>query len=245
MNQNPELLNQIRDLTREYDWINIRLELNFTITGGYGLKSSYLSESGKYETLPISLRLLRPHLKEIIDRFTDTKNTDTQFNQVVLSIDKDFNLKTDYLFNQEFIQVQKINNSKVFYQWLNETMMNRIFEFEKENNLLKPVYDDHGEFDYYESSYDNGVFSFLIKENKVSHNLELIKNGASRDLNMPLPDYVNNGILEHHQITNTELKKEWKPWNKLTIKSPHNDIPFDKCREYVKYSMEKTKANKV
>ena len=239
MNENLELLNQIQDLTRDYDWTNIRLELNFTMSGGYGLKSSYLNESGENETLPISLRLLRPHLKEIIDRFTKTKNTEIQFNQVVLFIDKDLNLKTDYLFNKNFNQIQKLNNSKVFYQWLNETMMNRIFEYEKENELLTPVHDDDGKFDYYESSYDNGVFSFLVKENQVSYNFELIKNGVSRDLNMPLPNYVNNGILEHHRVTNIELNKEWKPWNKLEIKSPHNDIPYDKWNEYVTYSLEK------
>jgi hypothetical protein len=55
---------------------------------------------------------------------------------------------------------------------------------------------------------------------------------------MPLKDYFIEGILEHHQITNTELSDEWKSWNTLIIKSPHNSIPYDKVNEFVSYILE-------
>jgi hypothetical protein len=49
-----------------------------------------------------------------------------------------------------------------------------------------------------------------------------------------LPKFVADGILEHHKETNTgELKEHYKPWNKLIIRCPHNDIDLDKDVEYI------------
>ncbi|MFL1894056.1 hypothetical protein ACJRPK_00035 [Aquimarina sp. 2-A2] len=166
------------------------------------------------------------------------ENINDRFNKLEVIIFPDGTYKEKYWWDDGKEKQDKLNSANVFYQWLNETMMNRIFDYEKEQGLLTPVLDDDGEFDYYESSWDKGEFEFKISQNKVIYNITLIKNNIYRISEMPLPDYIENALIEHHQITNQELTEEWKPWNTLLIKSPHNDIPYNDWKTYVTYTLD-------
>ncbi|RZS98984.1 hypothetical protein [Aquimarina brevivitae] len=161
-----------------------------------------------------------------------------RFNRVEIKLFPDGNQIEKFWWDDKKEIENKLNSANVFYQWINETMMNRIFDYERDNNLLNPVYDEDGDFDYHESSWDNGVFEFKILSDQINHLITLIKDGNSRILNMPLPEYIEKAILEHHEITNNELKKEWDPWNILIIKSPHNDIPYSDWKQYVTYKLD-------
>lgn len=161
-----------------------------------------------------------------------------RFNRVEIKLFPDGNQIEKFWWDDKKEIENKLNSASVFYQWLNETMMNRIFDYERDNNLLTPVYNEDGDFDYHESSWDNGLFEFKVLCDKINHLITLIKDGNSRILNMPLPEYIDKAILEHHEITNNELKKEWDPWNILIIKSPHNDIPYNDWKQYVTYKLD-------
>ncbi len=239
MDKENGLINKICELADQNFWHEIKLKLSFTESGGYGMKATFLNEkNNKLENLSIPLRVLRPYIKHLIDRQRKLKDSEKKFNTILISLNKNLQLSIEYEYNLQNVETEKLNQSRVFYQWLNETMMNRIYDFEKEKKLLTPVYDDDGELDFYESSWDEGEFEFKILDNKVLHKITLVKNRISRRLKMSLPDYLINAILEHHKITNQELTEEWSFWNKLIIKSPHNSIPYDRESEFVTYSLE-------
>lgn len=239
MEYKNKIFNKICELTENYNWNIIKLEINFTRSGGYGVKSYYSEKGIDFQKFSISLVEFYPSIEEIINRFHELKKTEDRFNKVLILIKKNSEVDIAYTYDIEKIRVEKLNNSLVFYQWANETLMNRIFDYEKEHNLLKPIYDEDDDLVDYENSWDSGVFTFKIVNNKLDYTIELIKDGISRNLPMPLPEYFVNGLLEHYQITNEELKEEWQPWNTLVIKSPNNDIPYNSWEEYITYSFER------
>ncbi|WP_117883430.1 hypothetical protein [Aureibaculum luteum] len=161
-----------------------------------------------------------------------------RFNKLELIIFPDGHYKENYFWDEKKEIADKLMAAEFFYQWTNDTLMNRIFEYEKDNELLKPNYDENGDLIDYQESWDRGLFLFIINNNIISHKITLYKNSIERDLPMPLPPYFIKGLLEHQLVTNTELTNEWKPWNRLLINSPHNSIPYDKWQEYVEYSLE-------
>ncbi len=156
-----------------------------------------------------------------------------------IKIQSDGTFTENYYWDSSKELQDKLIAAKYFYQWVNDTMMNRIFEYEKENNLLTPNYDEEGDLIDYKESWHSGIFTFNIVNSKVDYVIELVKDGISRKLPMPLPEYFVNGLLEHYQITNEELTDDWQSWNTLVIKSPHNSIPYDSWEEYVTYSLER------
>ncbi|CAM1356522.1 hypothetical protein [Tenacibaculum ascidiaceicola] len=236
---NKELFNKVSELTEKYEWDSIKLIISFTESGGYGLELFYKYSSDEYKEIIVSTRELRTNIEGIVSKYHVLKNSKEKFNKVFILINKNCQIDITYKYDLEKLRVEKLNNSLVFYQWANETLMNRIFDYEKEHNLLKPIYDEDDDLVDYENSWDSGVFTFKIVNNKLDYNIELIKDGISRNLPMPLPEYFIKGLLEHYKITNEELKEEWQPWNTLVIKSPNNDIPYNSWEEYVTYSLER------
>ncbi len=179
-------------------------------------------------------------LKKVISEKFESKinNPKLRFNKIEVLFREDGSYTENYFWDEEKEKEDKAMAAKYFYQWLNETMMNRIFDYEKENNLLTPFYDEDGSVSEYESSWDEGIFVFNLMNNTVEYTIELIKNGTVRNLSMPLPEYIKDALLEHYEITNKELQDVWLPWNKLVIKSPNNSIPYDEWENFVTYSLE-------
>lgn len=232
-----DFINFVTEKLSIYEWEEAKCVLIFS-EGKLNRNIYYLldKEYVRLDLKPKEYRFFTNYNRELyLDKLD---NINERFNKLEVLIFPDGTYKEKYWWDDKKENQDKLNSANVFYQWLNETMMNRIYEFEKEHNLLTPVYDDDGEFDYHASSWDYGEFEFKIHQNKLIHNITLTKDGNSRMLKMSLPEYVVKGVLEHHEITNKELTKEWKPWDTLLIKSPHNDIPYKNWEDYVTYSLE-------
>ncbi|SEB38461.1 hypothetical protein SAMN04489761_0337 [Tenacibaculum sp. MAR_2009_124] len=197
----------------------------------------YINEEWKgFWVEPIEYSDFRNHVNLLYEN--RLYNFERRFNKLEVSIDEKGNYKESYSWDNYKEREDKIIAAKYFFQWLNETMMNRIFEYEKENDLLTPNYDEDGDFVDYQSSYEKGVFTFTIKDNSIIHEIELLKGGVNRKSPMILPIYMEKAILEHFNMTNNDLRNEWDSWNKLVINCPHNSIPYDKWSDYVFYSLE-------
>ncbi|MBF7093646.1 hypothetical protein IUY40_19165 [Flavobacterium sp. ALJ2] len=172
---------------------------------------------------------------EIYERYNSLFSTEDKFNSAIIEINPDGVYSEKYFWDSEQEKQDLLSGAEVFFQWANEKMMSLIFEFEQDNNLLPTQLDADGELEYL-SSWDSGVFTFHVNEkNELEYKIILTKDGIERVLKMPLKDYFIEGILNHYQITHTILSDEWKPWNTLIIKSPHNSIPYDKVDEFVSY----------
>ena len=235
---NEKLVNIINGFLDRVSWSEI--EVVFSINqGAIGFIVSYLDNKNMMQDLAISTKHLGFYLDYLHPLFLEKVNDiNKRFNRLQVKIFPDGTYKEKYYWDEEKEKEDKLTAAKYFYQWTNDTMMNRIFDYEKENNLLTPNYDEEGDLIDYQESWDNGVFTFTIKDNTISHQIILFKNNIERNLPMPLPQYFKEDLLEHYKITNNELKENWKPWNKLVIKSPHNSIPYDEWEDYVTYSLE-------
>ncbi len=221
---------------QKIEWDKIILEVRFTKTT-VKRHIFYFKNENKF--------LFDVESKEY-DFYTDLKwgdfdqkiNEIERFNKIEFEIFPDGSFEENYSWDSSKEFQDKLERAKYFFQWLNETMMNRIFDYEIENNLLIPNYDEDGDLIDYQSSYDNGIFTFTMNDNSVSHEIELLKDGVSRKLSMTLPNYVEKALLEHFDMTNNDLRNEWDSWNKLVINCPHNSIPYDEWSDYVFYSLE-------
>jgi hypothetical protein len=211
---------------------------DFNTSGSFKFYLHYVLDNGETVKTKLSIRNIVNELQAVVKIFHDKINSNERFNNVEFNIVSKDEFEITYKWNEQKEIKEKKDSANIFFQWTNDTMMNRIFDYEKENDLLTANFDEDGDLIDYQNSWDNGLFEFTINENKVSHKITLSKNEMKRNLPMPLPEYFITGLLEHHLITNKELTDEWKPWNKLVIKSPHNDIPYHKWKDYVEYSLE-------
>jgi hypothetical protein len=133
-------------------------------------------------------------------------------------------------------KLQLLSSADVFPQWVNERIMSLIYETEFPNGPTER--DDDGD-SLYVSTWDRGVFTFRINKGKIDSDILLCKGENERRIEVPLPGYFIKAMFEHHEITNTGiLKDNWKPWNKLAIHSPHNDLPYSAMDNHVFYSLE-------
>ncbi|MFH6989229.1 hypothetical protein ACHRVW_15925 [Flavobacterium collinsii] len=232
-----ETINELIEATKNYISSNhvtvlIKLNKEKVSTQFYEIVNE---EKISFRPRPKEYRLFSDEIYELYISLFQTKN---KFNSVIIDIDLNGTYSEKYFWNSDQEKQDLLDGAEVFFQWVNERMMSMIFEYEKDNNLLPTQLDDDGDLEYL-SSWDSGVFTFHINEtNELEHKIVLTKDGVNRRLEMPLEDYFIEGILQHHQVTNTELSDKWKPWNKLIIKSPHNSIPYNKVDEFVSYTFE-------
>lgn len=174
--------------------------------------------------------LIRLQYEELLDHNIN------RFNNLELKIFPNKTYKINYIWDEDKEYQDKINAAKIFYHWVNELMIHRIFDYEKENNLLKTRYDDDdGDMEFL-SSWDKGIFTFQFLNGVLIYEIELYKERQSRILEMPLHQSYQEALWNHYKVTNEELK-EWKPWNTLVIKSPNGEIPFGKENDFVIYSL--------
>lgn len=219
-----------------YKWKQAEVVIRIT-PGSMGYESLFFTnENNKEEDFWIDFDEIRPLLDKLRNQYNQSIDSDVKFNKYKIIIDNSGTYTERYWWDSGLQKQNLLNYAQVFYQWANDRMMSMIFEFEKDSNLLPTQYDGDGDLEYL-SSWDSGVFTFHINDrNELEYKIILTKKGIERVLEMPLKDYFIEGILEHHKITNTQLSDEWKPWNTLIIKSPHNSIPYDKVDEFVSYT---------
>jgi hypothetical protein len=233
-----ELVKAIYNYYVEYEKDKIIAVYSFSTSGSYQFFLDYKLNNGQILETRISPRGINAEINIIHSFFKEKIDSVNKFNKVTIEITSETGYEIHYEWNKQKELQEKIDSANVFYQWANDTMMNRIFDYEMENNLLTPNYDEDGDLIDYQDSWDKGLFEFSINENKIAHKITLFKDKIERNLPMPLPEYFTTGLLEHYTVTNTELTNEWEPWNTITIKSPNNSIPYNEWKDYVKYSLE-------
>jgi len=113
--------------------------------------------------------------------------------------------------------------------------MSLIFDYEYERDLV-PYVMEKGE-KVYEYSWDSGVFTFIVDGKKLHSEIRLTQDGVERILDISFQEYFVKRFLDQHELTHTELKEEWQPWNKLVIYSQHKSISFYKESNDVEYSL--------
>jgi hypothetical protein len=98
--------------------------------------------------------------------------------------------------------------------------------------------DDDGD-PIYVSTWDRGIFTFKLENSRVIPEIILYKNDIARIADLERPTYFIQALVEHYEITNQGILREaWKPWNKLAIHSPHNDLPYSGMAEHVFYTLQ-------
>ncbi len=173
---------------------------------------------------------------ELIEKYeTSISDIETRFNNFEIEIFLDGNYKERYWWDNAKEYDAKLTRAKYFYHYINEIFIERIFDYEYEHNLLPTRLDDDGELEYL-SSWDEGIFTFIIIARTVEIKIELVKDGKIRLFDSSYFVGLQEIILEHYTLTNEELK-EWLPWNKLVIKSPHKEITSDMVEDHVSYSI--------
>lgn len=231
-------LDLIKNSFNDLNWKSIKVVFDVN-DGSIGYETiQYITLDNKIEDHWIPFNQINEVIDFIRESYDSKKGTNERFNKVQVNFTLNEDSSVRYYLDKAEELKDKIETENVFFQWLNDNMMNRIFDYEKENNLLTPNYDEDGDFIDFQSSWDEGVFTFKIVNKEVKYSIELFKNNESRLLSMSLPDYLVNGILEHHYVTNNELTEVWEAWNTLVVKSPHNSIPYDDWKKYVTYSLE-------
>jgi len=217
----------------EFSYDTLEIKFTFTLGGSYEIEIYYFYEGGKKET-SLDGREMYVFERSIHDAFKDKLETSDKFNVALFEIQNNGLYTSTYTWENDKAKKNLLDYAEVFYQWANDRMMSMIFEFEKDNDLIPTQYDDDGDLEYL-SSWDSGLFTFKIYNDRVEHEIVLTKESKQRILEMPLRDYFVEGILEHHKATNVELATEWKSWNIMKLKSLHYDIPHDKREEFVRY----------
>ncbi len=222
---------------REFPYDILEVKFIFTLGGSYDVFISYLENNDKKDT-SLEGRELFKYEHQVYELFKTKIDTEEQFNLAIYKIIKDGTYSSLYEWESEKAIENLVDYAKVFHHWANDRMMSMIFEYENDNGLVPTQYDNDGDLEYLSSWYSGGFTFHINEKNELEYKMLLTKNGIERVLEMPLKDYFIKGILEHHQITNKELSDEWKSWNTLIIKSPHNSIPYDKVGDFVNYMME-------
>lgn len=229
-----DLVSDIRKEYTEFEYDKLIAEYVFTLEGSYSFIVYYEKDCAFTETEK-SNRAIRETVRKMTQKFQEYKYSDRKFNRVKLLITKDGTYEQQYCWDNLLERQDLLDYAEVFYRWVNERMMSMIFEYDKENDLVPTRFDCDGDLEYL-SSWDSGVFTFYVNDKEeLEYNVVLLKDEKERVLHMPLKDYFKAAILGHHKETNINLVQDWKPWNTMILKSPHNDIPHDKRLEHLSY----------
>lgn len=227
-----EILNLFRAKVNAAEFDEASFIINFKETGGsFSQGFTITNGNRKKALLPFEVQA------KIGAYFHEVKtNPLKRFNSVELSIRKNEEPLIKYAWSDEQYIQDKLESAQVFPQWVNERMMALIYESEFPNG---PTEKDEDGDPLYVSTWDRGVFTFSITNGKVDNDILLYKGENERRMEIHLPGYFTSAMLEHHAITNSGiLKDHWKPWNKLVIQSPHNDLPYSAMDNHVFYSFE-------
>ena len=180
----------------------------------------------KNNELPIGLLIsgfelisINKAINPIDDYYLESQGSDsTRFNRITYRIFSDGRIESKYFWDGEYYLDNLFSRTRVFPQMLNERMLMLMFE---------------GQFR--KKRWDSASFEFTIADGQV-HFKGTASNKRFKEIpvELTLASSDVENIIEHHQKTNEgELKDRWKPWNKLVIRSPHNDIDLDKDVDYL------------
>jgi hypothetical protein len=169
--------------------------------------------------------------------FQETKNNlGKRFNKFQMEVLSDGTSQINYKWEDEEHRKDQSDTAQVFPQWINERLITYIYEKEFPSGPTEK--DDDGD-PLYVSTWDRGVFIFRIKSKVIETDFLLFKGTTPRKIVLDLPNYFEEALLNHYEITNNGiLKANWTPWNKLVINSPHNTLSYAEKDKYIFYSLE-------
>jgi len=238
---NKEILDSLLVLIEEsfndVKWKYVKIASNVN-NGSLNFQTTFFDET-KNKEIDRYIRIFKLTFLglEIRRLYNEKVNTSSRFNKVLIEINKDGSIEEKYSWDESKNMQERLEFAKIYHGWLIERIMPLLFKYNLENNLVPHFIDDDGDKQYL-PSWDDGIFSFLIKNEEVEWEIRLTKDGKERILDIPLPNYIIESILDHYQFTNNELTKEWKPWNKMVIDSPFNGIILN-LDKHIKYTLEK------
>ncbi|MGG8495177.1 hypothetical protein ACQY1Q_02065 [Tenacibaculum sp. TC6] len=230
------LVDYIRNKLKVYKWIRIIIKIEFHNSGSYGASVSYFEDekemkyiTDNFEIDPILIGIFKKYRQGIVKR---------NFNKVFITI-KEEDYFVSYEMDEEKIKNEKQKSSLIFPNYLYERMRTQIYDYELDNNLLIPVYNDRFEVYDYKVSWDSGLFTFIVdeKSKQIYFEIEVSFHGEKRVIPLELIDSYKKSIWYHYELTHGELKEFWKPWNKMVVTAPENFIPLGKDQEYIQYSL--------
>lgn len=232
MKEKDEIISQFKKYCEQLDVDSAFFEIKYSDGGSRSTGHIVHGNNKEGKFLPRDIRKkIKAWQKETL------LNPELRFNILSLSYDKKSeSVNVQYSWDDEYVEQNIVDRERLFPQWINERMMSIIYEHEFPNG---PTAKDVDGDPLYESTWDSGTFTFLISDSKdVEVIVELKKDGKSRKMDLTLPEYFTKAMIEHYQITHGELKHKWQPWNKMVIKSPHNDLPYGHFEKHVFYNFE-------
>ncbi len=213
-----ELKESLVSIVNEEDWDKIEYIGKFREGGSNPFVTIFKLDQ---EIKLTSFDVFKPH-RIVKNEYKKLLNTANKFNYFKVLIDKELVVTITQEWRESDFIEQKNNSALVFYDWINERMMSIIYENEFPNG---PTAKDIDGDPLYESTWEEGKFTFRVEGKYIKPHIILIKDGIERVMNLEYPDFFFPAILEHHEITNTgELKDLWKPWDTIKLISPHNTI---------------------
>ncbi|MBB6005708.1 hypothetical protein [Arcicella rosea] len=205
------------------DWDTFNYDIYYMFPGtGSKINSILLKNNHGVSTPNISL-LERMEIDDMIfqidDYYLESQGSDsTRFNRITYRIFSDGRIESKYFWDTEFYIEDLLSTARNTAQWLNDRMLMLMFE---------------GQFR--KKRWDSAIFEFTVADGQVNFKgTASNKRYKSIPIDLVLPTHVCESIVYHHEVTNEgELKGRWKAWNKLVIRSPHNDIDLDKDVDYL------------
>jgi hypothetical protein len=227
-----EILDLFKSVLTKVGFDEARFTIEYTESGDASSAGYIIVNGNKTSTPPP--KEVRRKIKVYFDEVKETPTN--RFNKATLSIRQGEEASIQYAWEDETFKKDKLESAEVFPQWVNERITSLIYETEFPNGPTEK--DEDGE-PLYVSTWDGGVFTFNISKGKIDSDILVYKEENERHIEISLPGYFIKAMREHHEITNSGLlKDDWKPWNKLVIHSPHNDLPSSKMNDHVFYSLE-------
>ena len=206
--------------------------------GSVGFSIKYLDEELNTHKLKIKGKELGFYLQQLHLLFLDkNKDESTRFNKLRISIKSDKKYLEKYYWDDDKEKQDKLMSAKYFPFFVVDRIRLLISEFEKNKGVLPFIMDDNNEKEYL-SSWDNGIFIFIVKGNTLEYEIYAVKDEVKRFIDMTLPEHLIEAFISHHKMTNFDLTEEWQPWNKLVINTPHKGISHIDEKDYIQYSLE-------
>ena len=229
-NFEQEILELFENLMKGVELQQALFTINYSAAGSSSTEGYVVR--GEERTSDILPKEVRKLVKSYFDSVKE--NPENRFNKVEFEINQNGTSQVRYRWDDEHFKKDQMDTARVFPQWINDRMISLIYSYEFPNG---PTAKDEDGDSVYISTWDRGIFTFKVTDKRIESEITLYKGEVARTAHLKLPDYFIDALLEHHEITtNGILKHEWKPWNKLVINSPHNDLPFSKMDEHVFYS---------
>lgn len=213
INDSDKLVQIILNSITSNNWNGINVIFSFTQSGSIGWEA--ILDNNPIYLDPFDLS---PALKGFRAAFNQVKEDSAlHFNKITLSIKSDRSYHITSWWDDEEVKKDKLAWSNVLPQWLNDRLLSVIYQ---------AGYDD-------KINWQRGEFTFTIQQSKLNFDGIIYDGQTPVPIDIRLPNFVVEGVLDHYQITNEGiLKDQWQPWNQLIIRSPNNSLDLDKDVTY-------------